>query len=91
VPHISVGSPLTQRCFLLAGDDFADSDEGDASARGCDEDEEGGGDDAVSDHERPPQPEHIFERFLAGASFWNAPGAPAPNGSRHFAWWQSAA
>ncbi len=87
--HLSAGSPLTQRCLLLAGDNLDESDEGDATARGWDEDEEGGDADAVSDHERPPQPEHIFERFLAGASFWNAPGAPAPNGVRHVVSWQS--
>ena len=32
-------------------------------------------DDNSSDHERHPRPEYIFERFLAGASFWTSAGA----------------
>jgi len=70
--HVVLGpvSGALMRSAMLAptGEDPVAST--DPLVRGSGED-----DDTSSDHERHPRPEYIFERFLAGASFWTSAGA----------------
>lgn len=81
-----VRGELTRSAMLApTGEDPSASDRR-RLVRGSDT-HEGREDDAnTSDQERNPRPEYIFERFLAGASFWNSAGASPGSCDRKWAY-----